>query len=259
MDKTLFKKGLAEMLGTFVLVLAACGTAAVTYADPVATSLAFGLSIVAMAYSVGGISGCHINPAVSLGMLLMKKMKPKEFGVYVAAQFAGAIVGATFLYSILKLANFSMSVWAANGVPKTDPVAGGYIAAVLVEIVLTFIFVFTVISVTSKREYAKKAGLIIGLTLTLVHLLGIRITGTSVNPARSFGTALMSFAFGASADALKQIWVFLLAPLAGGALAALCYNCFHTGETLPLHVAKEDKKTAESAQEQDEPEETNGR
>lgn len=224
---TLFKKSVAEFVGTFVLVFAACGVAALTGGDLVATALAFGLVIVAMAYSVGRVSGCHINPAVSLGCLLTKRMTLKEFGAYVCAQFLGGIAGGLSLFGILKMANVTVLGNACNYAPEVS--VGGIIGAALVEIILTAIFVYTILNVTDENSAAgKKAGLVIGLTLTLVHLVGIRITGTSVNPARSFATALADLVYNGNTESLAQVAIFLLAPLAGAALAALLFKCLHS-------------------------------
>lgn len=211
------KKYVAEFIGTFVLVLFACGTAAVvgcSTLDPnvayLLTALAFGLVIVAMAYSIGNVSGCHINPAVSIAMLVSKKMSVKDFIGYVAAQFLGAIAGAAVLgYLAGRDCGFG-----ANGLYNGDVVK-----SLVVEVILTFVFVLAILGVTSKVENGKVAGLVIGLTLTLVHIFGIHFTGTSVNPARSFGPALF-----AGGDALANVWVFIVAPLAGGVLAALVYK-----------------------------------
>ena len=234
MEKGLMKKAAAEFLGTFVLVFVACGTAIVTGANFVATSLAFGLVIVAMAFSIGNISGCHINPAVSLGVLLCKKMSFKDFIVYVIAQILGATAGAAVLYGILKGMHipFEDAIWATNGV-GASPAAGQYIAGLAVELILTFIFVYVILVVTSKKENGRIAGFVIGLTLTLVHLIGIGFTGTSVNPARSIGPALMAAAFGGGTEALSQIWIFILAPLVGAALAALIFRCLHKPDAEP--------------------------
>jgi aquaporin Z len=230
----LLKKGLAEALGTFVLVFFACGTAILSGGDLVATALSFGLVIVAMAYTVGNVSGCHINPAVSFGIVISQKLTKKkdfgwkDFGVYVLAQFAGAIIGAAALFGIIKGGfrdGFSDS-FATNGLMNADSTAGNYAAAIFLELILTAIFVYVILTVISNRKTEKKAGLIIGLTLTLVHLIGINFTGTSVNPARSFGPALMRTAFGGGTGALEIIWVFLLAPMAGAVIAALLYKAF---------------------------------
>ncbi|MBO4406320.1 MAG: aquaporin [Clostridia bacterium] len=209
------KKYLAELIGTFVLVFFACGTAAVVGCDPsgsgyLLTALAFGLVIVAMAYSIGNISGCHINPAVSLAMLIAGKMTVKDFVGYVVSQFLGAIAGAAALMAF---------VGKDSGLGANALYDGKIVASLVIEVILTFVFVFAILGVTSKPEYGKVAGLVIGLSLTLVHILGISFTGTSVNPARSFGPALF-----VGGDALIKVWVFIVAPLAGGALAAVCYK-----------------------------------
>ena len=212
------KKYIAEFIGTFVLVFFACGTAAVLQcsgANPNAayalTAVAFGLVIVAMAYSIGQISGCHINPAVSLGMLLSGRMDAKDFIGYIAAQFLGATVGAGCLSAVL---GGSGSGLGTNGLYNSN--IG---ASLVIEVILTFVFVLVILAVTSKEEYSRMAGLVIGMTLVLVHILGIHFTGTSVNPARSFGPAVF-----VGGDALASLWVFIVGPLAGGALAALCWK-----------------------------------
>jgi aquaporin Z len=228
----LFKKAIAEMIGTCVLVVIGCGVAVTTgctgNAGIVATSLAFGLSIVAMAYSIGNISGCHINPAVSLGLLIAHKMSVKDFLVYVAAQIVGAILGAAILYAIFYNYDRSGLTYGANQVQEAllsngRLTVGSYILALVSEIVLTFIFVLAILGVTSKTENGTVAGIVIGLVLTLVHLLGIRLTGTSVNPARSIGPALLAMANGCY-DPIKQVWIFIVGPFAGAALAGLIYN-----------------------------------
>ncbi len=216
----LVKKIVAEFIGTLVLVLVACGVAAVTgcvfpEAGYVATALAFGLVIVAMAYSIGNVSGCHINPAVSIAMLVSGKMTVKDFVAYVVAQFAGAIAGAGILAYLMG----STAALGQNGLYDGD-----IVKSLVVEVILTFIFVLAILGVTSKTENASVAGIVIGLSLTLVHLLGIYFTGTSVNPARSFGPALL-----VGGEALKNVWVFIVAPLVGGVLAALAYR-FLAGE-----------------------------
>ena len=227
----MFKKVTAEFIGTFVLVFVACGVAALTGGELVSTALAFGLVIVAMAYSIGRISGCHINPAVSLGCLIAKRMSVKEFLFYVLAQFLGAVVGGIAFFGIAKMANLTLFGDASNYVINNAVeglTAGTIIGSLLVEIILTCIFVYVILNVTAENSGAgKKAGLIIGLTLTLVHLVGIHLTGTSVNPARSFGTAVAAAIFNESTEALAQVWLFILAPLAGGALAALLYKALH--------------------------------
>lgn len=231
---SLLKKAIAECLGTFVLVFAACGVAAITtgVAELVGTALAFGLVIVAMAYTVGRISGCHINPAVSIAMLASKKMTLKEFVVYVLAQFFGGFLGGVALFGIAKLAGLQLAGNACNYVINNDVygvTAGTIFASLGLEVILTFIFVYVILNVTDeKAKLGNLAGIIIGLTLTLVHLVGINLTGTSVNPARSFATAINDLMFnGGNGEALKQVWIFLLAPLVGGLLAALCYKKLH--------------------------------
>ncbi len=208
------KKYICELVGTFVLTLVGCGVAVVTGANVVATSLAFGLTIVAMAYSIGNISGCHINPAVSLSMLMTKKLTVKDFIYYVIAQILGAILAAAVLGLLLS----SYKVLGANLYGGAGQLATNVWIALGVECILTFIFVTAILGVTSKKENSAVAGIVIGLTLTLVHLLGIKFTGTSVNPARSLGPALLT-----CGTALKQVWVFILAPLVGSALASLFY------------------------------------
>lgn len=223
------KKFIAEFIGTLVLVVMGCGTAmlvgcsAAVGSGYLLTALAFGLVIVGMAYCVGNISGCHINPAVSLGVLLSGGMKAKEFCSYVIAQILGALAGAGLLFAIFELGNVTDMTggFGSNGLAGVgeSPIAG-----LLVEIVLTFIFVLTILGVTSKKaKHGSFGGLIIGLTLTLVHILGIGLTGTSVNPARSIGPAIMA-AIDGNADPLAALWVFIVGPLVGAALAACTYK-----------------------------------
>lgn len=209
-----FKKYFAEFIGTFVLVLFACGVAGQTCGPAnegcgyLVTALAFGLVIVAMAYSIGNISGCHINPAVSIAMLASGKMSLKDFCGYIIAQFSGATAGALILYMIVG----DKTKLGTNALYHYDP-----IVSFIIEVILTFVFVITILGVTSKPEYNSIAGLVIGGSLVLVHLLGISFTGTSVNPARSFGPALI-------ACDISGLWVFILAPLVGGILAAIVYR-----------------------------------
>lgn len=215
-----FKKYVAEFIGTFVLVFFACGTAAVVGCSAengtgyLLTALAFGLVIVAMAYSIGNVSGCHINPAVSIAMLCAGKISLKDFIGYVVAQFAGATAGAAALMAF---------VGKDSGLGANALYNGNVGLSILIEVILTFVFVIAILGVTSKAENGAVAGIVIGLTLTLVHILGISFTGTSVNPARSFGPALL-----VGGEALRNVWVFIAAPLVGGVLAALVYK-FLTG------------------------------
>lgn len=213
------KKYIAEFIGTLVLVLFGTGIAVVSGGDLVATALAFGLAIVACAYVVGDISGCHVNPAVSLAMLISKKMTVKDFCCYVIAQVIGALAGTAILYAILKGTALGTGALGANGYATLSATNISLVGALLTEIVLTFVFVYTILGVTSDKKYAPVAGLVIGLTLTFVHLLGINLTGTSVNPARSLAPALFL-----GGEALKQVWVFILAPFIGAALSACVYH-----------------------------------
>ncbi|MBP5231745.1 MAG: aquaporin [Clostridia bacterium] len=211
-----FKKYLAEFIGTFVLVFFACGTAVVTKCSAdnlpgyLLTALAFGLVIVGMAYSIGHVSGCHINPAVSIALLACGKLSLKDFAGYIVAQFAGSIAGAALLSAFVG----RESGLGTNGLFQND-----IWLSLLIEVLLTFVFVLVILFVTSKPEQSAVAGIVIGLTLTLVHIIGIYFTGTSVNPARSFGPALL-----VGGDALKNVWVFLVAPFVGGLLAAVTFR-----------------------------------
>ncbi len=213
------KKYIAEFIGTLVLVLFGTGIAVVSGGDLVATALAFGLAIVAMAYVIGSVSGCHVNPAVSLAMFLSKKMSAKEFAYYACAQVLGALAGTAILYGILSGTDLGTAALGANGYGLQSATGITLVGALITEVVLTFVFIYTILGVTSDEKYANVSGIVIGLTLAFVHLLGINLTGTSVNPARSLAPAL--FLGGA---ALKQVWVFIVAPLVGGALAAYVFK-----------------------------------
>ena len=223
------KKYLAECIGTATLVILGCGTAMLVGCDAVngggyiLTALAFGLTIVAMAYSIGNISGCHINPAVSLGVLLSGGMSAGEFIGYVISQCVGALAGSGILALIFKLGNVTDMTggFGSNGL---GGVGGSAIAGLVVEIVLTFIFVIAILGVTSKKaNHGSFGGLVIGLTLVVVHILGIGLTGTSVNPARSFGPALVAMINGNS-EPMAALWVFIAGPFVGAALAAFTYK-----------------------------------
>ncbi|MDB5664952.1 aquaporin [Cypionkella sp.] len=218
----------AEALGTAILVLFGCGAAVIGGADIGFTgiSLAFGLAIVAAAYGIGAISGAHLNPAVSLGMLAAGRMTPIQFVRHAAAQIVGAIVGAGVLYVIATgKASFVMGEWALGSNGYGPGYLGEYNAtsALVFEFVMTFIFVTVILGATGTGSTAGFAGLAIGLTLAGIHLVGINVTGVSVNPARSIGPAL--FAGGA---ALSQLWLFIVAPLAGGAAAGLVHKAGFT-------------------------------
>ncbi|MBO6280497.1 MAG: aquaporin [Bacilli bacterium] len=238
-----WKKYLAECVGTAVLTLVACGVAVIgqQYALGVggwwvATSFAFGLVIVAMAYSIGNISGCHINPAVSLAMLIRKQISLKDFCFYVLAQTVGAFIGSLFLALCLR-GNFGalggnevqdfLKV-EVDGVLVAD--VWSLLAAFFVEVLLTFVFVIAILGVTDKRYHdGKHAGIVIGLVLALVHLMGLGFTGTSVNPARSLAPAVLQAITG-NTTSLTQVWIWILAPLAGAALAAVVYGLLTKGK-----------------------------
>ncbi len=220
------KKYLAELVGTFVLTFLGCGAAVALgcgsdTASIVGTALAFGLAVVAMAYTIGGISGCHINPAITLGCFLTGRMSSKDCGMYMVFQVIGAILAAALLSLVVNTAEPSAVITTDTG---ANSCAFGVTNGLIVEIVLTCIFVLVVLGATSKTNGATNnfAGLAIGLSLVLIHLVGIHFTGTSVNPARSIGPALF-----AGGEALSQVWVFIVGPLVGGALAAGIWKGIH--------------------------------
>lgn len=223
------KAYIAEFIGTLTLVTLGCGTAMLVGCDAASgcgyllTALAFGLTIVGMAYCVGNISGCHINPAVSLGVLMTGGMSVKDFIGYVISQCLGALAGAGLLAAIFSLGGIADKTggFGTNGLAGVN---GSVAAGLIVEIVLTFFFVLTILGVTSKKgNHGSFAGVVIGFTLVLVHILGIGLTGTSVNPARSFGPALVAAISGNTAP-IAALWVFIVAPLIGAALAAVIWN-----------------------------------
>lgn len=223
------RKYIAEFIGTCVLVLIGCGTAMTVGCDAVSgggyvlTAFAFGLGLLTMAYSIGNISGCHINPAVSFAMLLSKKMSGKDFIGYVISQILGALAGAGLLALIFGGSGITDMTggFGSNGLSGVNGDAG---IGILVEILLTFVFVLTILGVTAKKPgHGNVAGLVIALALVGVHILGIGLTGTSVNPARSIGPAIVSAIAGNGAG-LGVIWVFIIGPLVGGALAACTYK-----------------------------------
>ena len=212
------KKYLAEMVGTMVLVLMGCGVAVSLGCDPVddipavvGTAMAFGLSVVAMAYTIGGVSGCHINPAITLGVWLSGRMETKEAGMYMVFQVIGALIGSALLW--LLTGNTDIEGTGANDLQQGVTVVGGLLA----EVIFTCVFVLVVLGATSKTNGATNnfAGLAIGLSLVLVHLVCIRYTGTSVNPARSIGPALFQ-----GGTALANLWIFIVGPFLGAAIAA---------------------------------------
>lgn len=209
------KKGIAEFIGTFVLVLFGTGAAVlgggIEGIGTLGIAMAFGLSIVAMAYSIGTISGCHVNPAVSIAMYVNKRLSISELAYYIVGQVLGAVVATGVLKIILSTSDMAVTNLGQNSFGALG--SGG---AFLVEAILTFIFILVIIVVTGKHGSPEFAGLVIGLTLVLIHLLGIPLTGTSVNPARSFSPAIF-----AGGEALSQLWVFIVAPIVGGILAAI--------------------------------------
>ena len=234
------KKYIAEFLGTFLLTFICCGAASYTggykgFLGVVGIALIFGLTLTALCYTVGEISGSHVNPAVSVAMYVTGRMSVTDFAGYVIAQFLGGIAAGFALFGLtLTFNQETVTSYATYGYNLQGLGTNGYgdaasfvginaIGAAIVEIILTFIFVWVVLSVTAKKELANIAGLIIGGTLTAVHIFGICITGTSVNPARSFGPALAAFVCGKDSSALGQGWLFVLAPLVGGILAAFVY------------------------------------
>jgi aquaporin Z len=222
----LSKKLAAEFVGTFVLVFGGCGAAVISAAYPqlgigfVGVALAFGLTVLTMVYAVGHISGGHFNPAVSVGLAVGRRFPYKELIPYIVVQVLGATLASAILYVIASgKAGYSLSAgFASNGYGAHSP--GGYslLACLVAEVVLTFIFVFVIHGATDKRAPAGFAGVAIGLALTLIHLVGIPITNTSVNPARSTGPALFVGGW-----AVQQLWLFWVAPIIGGAIAGLVY------------------------------------
>jgi len=224
------KKLLAELIGTFSLVLFGCGAAVVSGVSTsgpsgiglLGISFAFGLAVVAMVYTIGGISGCHINPAITISMLVAGKIKSGEAIQYILGQLTGATLAAGVLYIIQKGSpGFSMGEWALGSNGWGEGYLGGYnmTSAFITEAVLTFLFLFVIFGTTSKWGNGTMAGLAIGLTLVLIHLVAIPVTGTSVNPARSFGPAVF-----AQGKALTQLWLFIVAPVVGGVAAALVWK-----------------------------------
>ncbi len=224
------KKYLAELIGTFVLTFMGCGTAVALScgsdsASVVGTAMAFGLSVVAMAYAVGGISGCHVNPAVSLGMFFCGRMGLKDCGFYMLSQVIGAILAAAALACVTStVVGDPLSSSTLTGANVCNL---GVTNGLIVEVLLTAIFVFVVLGATSKTNGATNnfAGLAIGLALTLINLVGIKFTGASVNPARSIGPAIFE-----GGKALSDLWVFIIGPFVGGAIAALVWRAIATDD-----------------------------
>lgn len=223
---TLTKKLTAEFIGTFWLVLGGCGSAVLAAAFPelgigfVGVSLAFGLTVLTMAFAIGHISGCHLNPAVSIGLWSAGRFPAGELAYYIAAQVVGGIVGAAVLYLIATgKAGFEVGGFASNGYAEHSPGGYGLGAALTTEVVMTFMFLFIILGATEKRANGAFAPIAIGLGLTLIHLISIPVTNTSVNPARSTAVALF-----AGDWALGQLWLFWVAPIVGAFLAGIVYR-----------------------------------
>lgn len=222
------KRSVAEFIGTFWLVLGGCGSAVLAAGVPdvgigyLGVALAFGLTVLTMAYAIGHISGCHLNPAVSVGLVTAKRFPVAELVPYVIAQLAGGIAGAGVLYVIASgKAGFSLAGgFAANGYAEHSPGGYGMVSALVLETVLTFMFLMIILGATDKRAPSGFAPIAIGLALTLIHLIGIPVTNLSVNPARSTGPAVFVGGW-----ALSQLWLFWVAPIIGAVLAGIVYNC----------------------------------
>ncbi len=220
------KKALAEFIGTMWLVLGGCGSAVLAAAYPelgigfTGVAIAFGLTVLTMAYAIGHISGCHLNPAVSIGLWIGGRVDGKELLPYIAAQILGGIAGASILYVIATgKAGFELGGFAANGYGAHSPDGYSMLAALVTEIVMTFMFLIIILGATHSRAPKGFAGLAIGLGLTLIHLISIPVTNTSVNPARSISQAVF-----AGGWALDQLWLFIVAPIAGALLAGFVYK-----------------------------------
>ncbi|MEO9636197.1 MAG: aquaporin Z [Parasphingorhabdus sp.] len=225
---TTMQKSLAEFLGTFWLVFGGCGSAVISAAFPevgiglLGVSLAFGLTVVTMAYAIGHISGCHLNPAVTIGLWMGGRFPAQEIPVYIVSQVAGAILASAALYLIASgNADYNLAVngLASNGVAEHSPGGFSMGSGIAIEVLLTFFFLMIILGATDGRAPAGFAPLAIGLGLTLIHLISIPITNTSVNPARSTGPALIE-----GGIALSQLWVFWVAPIAGAVLAGIVYK-----------------------------------
>ena len=225
---SLGKRSFAELIGTFWLVFGGCGAAVLAAKIPtvgigyLGVALAFGLTVLTMAYAIGHISGCHLNPAVSIGLCVGKRFKGSELPAYIIAQLIGAIIAAGVLCVIASgQSGFSLSGGlASNGYGAHSPTQYSLVSCLVAEVVLTFGFVFVILGATDRRAPAGLAPVAIGLALTLCHLIGIPITNTSVNPARSTGPALFVQGW-----ALQQLWMFWVAPIVGAILAGLIYPC----------------------------------
>ncbi|MBR5953909.1 MAG: MIP family channel protein [Methanobrevibacter sp.] len=225
------KRYICELIGTMVLVLFGCGSAAIagSVLGNLGIAMAFGLSIVAMAYVIGDISGCHINPAVSIGLWIDGRMETKDLIMYIIFQCIGAIIGTALLAAIINtapsLGGYMATGLGQNGFGAASSVGINVYGALITEVILTFVFVFTVLGVTRSEKTSVVAGIVIGLTLAFVHIMGIPLTGTSVNPARSLAPALFM-----GGVALQQVWVFIVAPVIGAVIAGLAHKGLYDGE-----------------------------
>ena len=225
------KRYISELIGTMVLVLFGCGSAAIAgdVLGNLGIAMAFGLSIVAMAYVIGDISGCHINPAVSIGMWIDGRMETKDLIMYIIFQCIGAIIGTAILAVLINsaptLGGYMTTGLGQNGFGAASSVGINLYGALITEVILTFVFVFTVLGVTRSEKTSVVAGIVIGLTLAFVHIMGIPLTGTSVNPARSLSPALFM-----GGVALQQVWVFIVAPIIGAIIAGLAHKGLYAEE-----------------------------
>jgi aquaporin Z len=217
-------KYLAELIGTFVLVFMGCGSAVIAGEKVgfLGISLAFGLSVLVMVYAIGPISGCHINPAITIAMLVNGKISGKDAGIYIICQCIGAIIAAALLLAVMTgLPGYSVAVngLGQNGYGDASPAGFSMMSGLIAEVILTFIFLIVIFGATSKAAPAGFAGIAIGLSLTLIHIVGIPVTGVSVNPARSIGPALL-----VGGTAIAQLWLFIIAPIIGAVLAAFVWK-----------------------------------
>ena len=242
----LSKRAAAEFLGTFWLVFGGCGSAVLAAAFPsvgiglLGVSFAFGLTVLTMAFAIGHISGCHLNPAVSVGLLVARRFSARDLPAYVVAQVFGGMVGAGVLYVIATgKPGFELGGFAANGFAENSP--GGYSleACLVAELVLTFMFLMIILGATDRRAPQGFAPIAIGLGLTLIHLIGIPVTNLSVNPARSTGPAVIVGGW-----AIQQLWLFWLAPIAGAAIAGIVYPLIAGGDEPVREVQKVGSKAA---------------
>ncbi len=224
------QKYLAELIGTFVLVFIGCGSAVVAGKEVgfLGISLAFGIAVLVMVYAIGSVSGCHINPAITIAMFLNGKINSKDAGIYIICQCIGAIIAAVLLFAVMTgnpAYNIATNGLGQNGYGVASPGGFSLVSGLIAEVILTFIFLLVIFGATSKAAPAGFAGIAIGFSLAIIHIVGIPITGVSVNPARSLGPALI-----VGGTALAQLWLFIIAPVIGAVLAALVWKyIFETG------------------------------